>query len=1499
MKSRFLGVGIGSSIFILLIITVLAVIRPVYVRLFDIAQKTEATLMHRLEESTGLSVSYSSLSPAIFASIRINKIEFHDAQNKNKILGIHKAVLSFNIAKLLSKNPVQAFETLHLNGVEVEYDAAKDSDIVEKIKLLAETLKNDGKKQDSHKKTPAEESQPHTFTLKGRTFDFPFDVVVNNFSVHYADAWNDVVLSLKKLELKDYFANEMMSVKTSGKFVFQTEKLKKSKGSASRAKIASSFSISGTIYQDIQGSSALVSFSGASGADYSISHLDMLLNFADDRIELRTMRTVLPFSIFAQADLNAQVLKFSGNFDRFDPFKLVSVRSKTAMQKKIAGSTISGMVSGQYGKSKVEYKSDLKISVSEKLAGSRIDSQIKLEGDKENIAISKIMAKSSFVDADFSGSFNIPKLQPSGVFSLNYFSLKNGGIVSTEVYVDPYKNGFMCFAPQLFMGDKSLTAIQLTVLPENNSLDFAFELYDYAHPEYEQSGRILVEGSYLLGRQKIVQAQVQMSNIFADSAFQTAAFFMNGKANESLNNFSKTFAPYIFTTEFYVSTDFKDVSCNAPYCLFANTKKDDELLMFSVDGSKQTFQLSQLDVQFGKQTAHAEASIDFLNGLKEFSFVSDMTVNSVPYHLSGNFSPEWIMLSGDYGFDAIISISDELRGNLQFVQLPFKAGKTILSSSINSAFSWNAEDGMTAQIFNFEIEQPSAAFNLSPHFALSGNASRYGFIIDEFSYADNSSSVSGDGSVLWNINNGIFDSAHVSVKGENPVSAERLKLNADFTNPNKMPFSTDALMNEFYMAVEASAVSFPVARLIGFQTAENTITADLTASGTLSNPFVSLMLHNASLSVGGYPLVAHAEFVMDDVGMNLNNLDFTWRTVHLSDGQFSFDPLNFVGDANAFVETSVFGKSIKMPLEARLSGESTGKKFSVPEFYNAEIKTPGITGEFIKKDIPYQISIVRTPGQFDFFSDDDERIRATYSDSGELFIYSGIKNFVQFAASGIVKNHTIDLSIDGIHSNVKDISSGIDFPIIVFTAGRLTGNMKISGSTADPEISGALCLDENPSCNIPALSKYNIHTDRLDAKIEQNELVIPKSLLYLGKAAAYADVEMEISRGKFTFLNANLKSTGRRGLPFDMTFPIIHAKGNGFVDFNFQLNFPRQLYLTGDLEAENSEVEIVITSLQKQFSANTFKFFYKEESKSEAPIDVVADLNMKFNQKVQCMFNPLIRGVVTPGSQISFYIDSLSGDYDLKGEIPLRGGEIAWLNRNFYMKEGKVILNESDDKAFDPRLTVLAETRERDDSGNLVTISLNARNQFLSMFNPIFTATPMKSEKEIMQLLGQIVVSDSDNLATLAVAGGDYLVQTTVMRRIENTLRELMNFDIFSIRTNVLQNSVKLRMNRNSHGKQAAIGNFIDNSTVYVGKYFGSSLYVDTLLHWSYDDAKDKDDKNSVNGIVFQPEFGLEMVSPYVNIRLGVAPNIESIQRGFQGTIVPSTFMTLSWKHAF
>ena len=300
------------------------------------------------------------------------------------------------------------------------------------------------------------------------------------------------------------------------------------------------------------------------------------------------------------------------------------------------------------------------------------------------------------------------------------------------------------------------------------------------------------------------------------------------------------------------------------------------------------------------------------------------------------------------------------------------------------------------------------------------------------------------------------------------------------------------------------------------------------------------------------------------------------------------------------------------------------------------------------------------------------------------------------------------------------------------------------------------------------------------------------------------------------------------------------------------------------------------------------------EHTKKPPFDFLVDLKLQVKNKVQILFNPLLRGLIVPDNYLDLYIDTSTGDLSAKGEVNLRGGEIVWLNRSFYMKEGKVVFNEYNE-VFDPRITVRAETRERDENNNQVTITLSATQQALSQFNPRFTATPAKSENEIMELLGQVISGNSENVSSLAMAGGDYLMQATVMRTVENTLRELLNFDIFSVRTNILQNAVKQSLEKNSAGKQLSFSNFFDNSAVYVGKYFGSAMYVDALMHWSYDETKAKNE-DSVRGLVLQPEFGFEMSSPFVNIRFGVSPDLEAIKNSLW---IPSTSVTLSWKHLF
>ena len=92
-------------------------------------------------------------------------------------------------------------------------------------------------------------------------------------------------------------------------------------------------------------------------------------------------------------------------------------------------------------------------------------------------------------------------------------------------------------------------------------------------------------------------------------------------------------------------------------------------------------------------------------------------------------------------------------------------------------------------------------------------------------------------------------------------------------------------------------------------------------------------------------------------------------------------------------------------------------------------------------------------------------------------------------------------------------------------------------------------------------------------------------------------------------------------------------------------------------------------------------------------------------------------------------------------------------------------------------------------------------------------------------------------------------------------------------------------------------GFYFDNTSVYIGKYFGSAIYADAMLHLSYyDPLSAKTDvvrKSVYENLLFQPEIGFEMNTPFFQLRWHIAPsNLDSL-------FVSDTGLTLSWKFSY
>ena len=185
--------------------------------------------------------------------------------------------------------------------------------------------------------------------------------------------------------------------------------------------------------------------------------------------------------------------------------------------------------------------------------------------------------------------------------------------------------------------------------------------------------------------------------------------------------------------------------------------------------------------------------------------------------------------------------------------------------------------------------------------------------------------------------------------------------------------------------------------------------------------------------------------------------------------------------------------------------------------------------------------------------------------------------------------------------------------------------------------------------------------------------------------------------------------------------------------------------------------------------------------------------------------------------------------------MAVSGGDVIYFDRSFILREGSIRFQE-DELEFDPFLTVRAETRERDAAGEVVRITLAADTP-LSNFgaqNISFTADPPTHELAIEALLGAPLTGQlaagpgGGGLGITAISlSGDLLAQFGLVRPLESAVREALGLDMVSIRSPFVQN---LLLDRVLSPIKGSTADLLDNTTLSLGKYIGSDLFLEALL---------------------------------------------------------------------
>ncbi|GMO34431.1 MAG: hypothetical protein Ta2F_10570 [Termitinemataceae bacterium] len=389
--------------------------------------------------------------------------------------------------------------------------------------------------------------------------------------------------------------------------------------------------------------------------------------------------------------------------------------------------------------------------------------------------------------------------------------------------------------------------------------------------------------------------------------------------------------------------------------------------------------------------------------------------------------------------------------------------------------------------------------------------------------------------------------------------------------------------------------------------------------------------------------------------------------------------------------------------------------------------------------------------------------------------------------------------------------------------------------------------------------------------------------------------------------------------PIPIALNISGFIANGFAHGNLNLSKDGEaLNVNGDIVCNEAELTLADEDAEKREKEKTGKKNKKEKSKkgkdaqdiiqmqknerinnlmlvqnietSKMPKQI--DLTVTVGNKVEFLWPnarfPIIRANATAGNKIAITNDTLANHFSLKGDIDIKTGEIFYFQRSFYIKQGTISFNESE-ISFDPRITARAETRDMTNN-EAVTISMVINNQTLSNFTPVLESNPPLSQVEILALMGEKIMGTpgDENSVPLAVLSStaDLLAQFAVVRQFEKTLRKILHVDMFSFRTQAIQNTILLNLPFNGQGgsttpnnaadnmdtpvdsrNQTRIGNYFDNTTVYIGKYIGTGVFAQAMLSLRYDK-----DKLDMGGLRIEPDISMEFQSPLFYIRCDVIP---------------------------
>jgi len=505
-----------------------------------------------------------------------------------------------------------------------------------------------------------------------------------------------------------------------------------------------------------------------------------------------------------------------------------------------------------------------------------------------------------------------------------------------------------------------------------------------------------------------------------------------------------------------------------------------------------------------------------------------------------------------------------------------------------------------------------------------------------------------------------------------------------------------------------------------------------------------------------------------------------------------------------------------------------------------------------------------------------EAIHATLARSGEFSLGLDAPLPLRGRATGRLLRDRLEARFDiaALEMRVINTLLGRSTQIVQFTAGTGSGTLRLSGMVTDPDWFGTIQVRDAAMRFQLSPEEIRPINGRLD--FSEKTFTMPRLVSQAGKARVEAEGSFNLDHWLPRSFELAFYVDQYPGAHIRATFAPVSLDG----------------YATGEVRVRSDEVG---TWVDGKVTANLCRIaLIRPEAEGPAPAKrspLSIDLRVAVGRSVEFFWPtqtfPVVHTYAKQGEQVAVALDGETSVVTLTGDVEIRGGEIFYFDRSFYLKRGSIRFDPGMGEV-DPWINALAEIRERDQNDEEIKIYLEANNR-LSQFSPRFYSVPSHPDMDIMGLIGGNIVDRFEQSSfglSAVMLTSDIVGQFGILSPFERAVRRLLNLDQFSIRTQFLQNILIGKL----AGEDISFTSFnpLDNTTLSLGKYLGTDLFVQALVRFQATDAV-----GSAYNIQTEGELNLEWATPFFLLEWTFAPEHP------ENLFLSDNSIGLSWKFSY